>query len=279
VPTRLEVDLPSASDYSDLDTPNGSPDPDLITVMSKTSGMYADTKIVEASAKVRLGKRKAENGDCDRTLYDRIKEKRKKSEFASVLGELKTNQIDELQLKPVRTLEESSPCRNPSPPPSPSGSSASSRSPSPVLRSRSPASRSPSPALRSPSPSPPLSQAKLLSAKSTVEKLVTKKKKKDKIKKNKKSKKEERKKSKKTEKSEKSEKPGKEEKKKRSNKRKSSTSPSRVLKSVTEADENSSPSKKTKPRTDTVLETRTVRVREDKESLDVLQQLDDLINE
>ena len=35
-------------------------DPELITVMSKTTGMYADTNTYSRSAKVRLGKRKVE---------------------------------------------------------------------------------------------------------------------------------------------------------------------------------------------------------------------------
>jgi len=39
----------------------GSPDPQMITVMSKTTGMYADTNISNKSAKIRLGKRKAES--------------------------------------------------------------------------------------------------------------------------------------------------------------------------------------------------------------------------
>merc|ERR1719341_35211 len=55
---QSETELPSASDYSDLDTPVGSPDPDHITVLSKTTGMYADTKTFSKSAKIRLGKRK-----------------------------------------------------------------------------------------------------------------------------------------------------------------------------------------------------------------------------
>ncbi|XP_023337616.1 zinc finger CCCH domain-containing protein 11A [Eurytemora carolleeae] len=58
--TRPELDLPSASDYSDLDTPHGSPDPELISVISRTNGMHADTRIFSKSAKARLGKRKAD---------------------------------------------------------------------------------------------------------------------------------------------------------------------------------------------------------------------------
>jgi len=59
----VESDLPSASDYSDVETPHGSPDPELISVMSKTSGMHADTNAFSKSVKVRLGKRKAERSE------------------------------------------------------------------------------------------------------------------------------------------------------------------------------------------------------------------------
>jgi len=72
--SKLGKDLPSASDYSDLDTPRGSPDPQLITVMSKTSGMYADINTYSKSAKVRLGRKRKISSDespRQRSVVDR----------------------------------------------------------------------------------------------------------------------------------------------------------------------------------------------------------------
>merc|ERR1712096_26553 len=53
--------LPSASDYSDLDSPEGSPDPRLISVISRTDKagtLRSDTIAGQASAKQRLGGRR-----------------------------------------------------------------------------------------------------------------------------------------------------------------------------------------------------------------------------
>lgn len=102
-------DLPSASDYSDLDTPAGSPDPSLITAMSRTAGMYADTKAINKSAKIRLGKRKA-HGDSLLELDDGPRKK-----LMSRLGD-KTSDHKLNLIKPRRGSLIVTVDRNPSPP-------------------------------------------------------------------------------------------------------------------------------------------------------------------
>jgi len=131
---KTVADLPSASDYSDLDTPAGSPDPTAITVMSRTAGMYADTKAISKSAKIRLGKRKAN----EELLIDLEADKRKI--IIAKLGDKISD--DKLDLtKPRRGSLDASFDRNPSPP-------------HPTSTSKRPPSISPPPVASDSSPSP-----------------------------------------------------------------------------------------------------------------------------
>jgi len=107
--------LPSASEYSDLDSPEGSPDPRVISVMSRTDKagtLRCDTISGQASARQRLGDRRRDrqgdllHDDRERMLSDenendhpddrrkmvvaRKKEKPGKQTYAArVLGDLK----------------------------------------------------------------------------------------------------------------------------------------------------------------------------------------------
>eukprot|EP00088_Acartia_fossae_P006962 TRINITY_DN13218_c0_g1_i6.p1 TRINITY_DN13218_c0_g1~~TRINITY_DN13218_c0_g1_i6.p1 ORF type:complete len:661 (+),score=161.31 TRINITY_DN13218_c0_g1_i6:30-2012(+) len=141
---RHESDLPSASDYSDLETPAGSPDPTAITVMSRTSGMYADTSAVSKSAKIRLGKRKIEELDLTEIIREIDNDEESKKDIHSRIGNrIEINQKSDLDLstRPRRGSLDASIDRNPSPPAIMSATSKQSQ----IAAEDTPSSRSPSP--------------------------------------------------------------------------------------------------------------------------------------
>jgi len=118
ISVRDGADLPSASDYSDLDTPSGSPDPSEIKLMSQTAGMYADTNAVSQSAKVRLGKRKSEDrhGESSLTVMHKL-EAKKRLAIELRCGEKRAyDELPDFSKKPRRDSLDIFVDRNPSPP-------------------------------------------------------------------------------------------------------------------------------------------------------------------